>query len=84
MKTKLCRPVLINSKTNTDLQLMHNKSQGLMMLKTASVLDGEPMQLALIDLNADKNFQIGDLIYNGYNIFECDDLETVPFDSLMA
>lgn len=38
-------PILLPTKGKSDLWLMHNKSQGLMQLKTASVLDGKAQHL---------------------------------------
>ena len=45
----------------TDLWLMHNKSQGLMRLKTATILDGKPQHIYII---SDKGIKEGDWALN--------------------
>lgn len=72
---KEAQVIMLPTETKSDLWLMHNKSQGLMYLKTASVLDGEPQHLYII---SSEEIKEGDwYIKNNFSVHQsaCGEIE---------
>lgn len=61
---KLVNVVMLPTEKASDIWLMHNKSQGLMILKTATNLDGKEQHLYII---SNEEIKESDWVYYNYN-----------------